>query len=100
MSHAPGPPAPPSGHKPDGGRLSLLGTPAAAVDPVCHMTVDPATAPARCTYEGQTYYFCNASCRARFLADPQRYLAPGAAPQPMAAEPAPPGGRVEYTCPM
>ena len=26
--------------------------------------------------DGTTYYFCCGGCRARFLKDPQRYLAP------------------------
>src|SRR5947209_5971603 len=70
-----------------------------AVDPVCHMSVDPATAAASHTYQGHTYYFCSPSCRQKFQADPQRYLS-GTAPTPMEepATPAPAG--VEYVCPM
>ncbi len=42
----------------------------AAVDPVCGMSVDPATAPAQVVHEGRTYYFCNPSCAGKFEADP------------------------------
>ena len=44
------------------------------IDPVCGMTVDPATAKHHADYGGQTYYFCNPSCRTKFVADPQKYL--------------------------
>ena len=68
---------------------------ATATDPVCGMTVDPATARATSTYEGQTYYFCCPSCKQKFDADPRRYLA-GASVQPTSPVPA---GTI-YTCPM
>jgi Cu+-exporting ATPase len=77
-----------------------LSQPSAAVDPVCHMTVDPANAPGSVPFQGQTYYFCNPSCARKFEADPARYLSAGAAPAPMQAVPAPAGGKVEYVCPM
>jgi YHS domain-containing protein len=48
------------------------------VDPVCGMTVDPATAAARADHEGRTFYFCNPGCRDRFVADPSAVLAQGA----------------------
>jgi heavy metal translocating P-type ATPase len=44
-----------------------------ATDPVCGMTVDPASAAHQSTYEGKTYYFCSAGCFERFEADPARY---------------------------
>src|SRR6266478_5626078 len=48
----------------------------AAIDPVCSMTVDPATARGGSVeHEGKTYYFCCCSCREKFQADPKRYLA-------------------------
>ena len=65
-----------------------------ARDPVCGMTVDPATAKHRAAHGGQTYYFCCAGCRARFEADPTKYLDPTPAP----AAPVPAGAT--YTCPM
>jgi len=44
-----------------------------ATDPVCGMTVDPATAAHQTTYDGQVYYFCSAGCLENFAADPARY---------------------------
>ncbi len=43
-------------------------------DPVCGMAVDPATAPHRIRHEGVTHAFCSAGCKAKFEADPARYL--------------------------
>src|SRR5882724_10002300 len=64
-------------------------------DPVCGMTVDPATAKHRAEHEGRPYYFCCAGCNAKFTAKPAGYLAPQPAPAPeKLAE-----GTV-YTCPM
>jgi Cu+-exporting ATPase len=37
------------------------------------MTVEPKTAAASTTYQGQTYWFCSPHCLARFQADPARY---------------------------
>ena len=48
---------------------------ATAIDPICGMTVDVAKARHRADHSGQTYYFCCAGCRDRFLADPARYVA-------------------------
>jgi xanthine dehydrogenase accessory factor len=45
--------------------------PATAVDPVCHMQVDVATARHTAELDGVSYYFCCANCRTRFLKDPQ-----------------------------
>jgi Cu+-exporting ATPase len=45
-----------------------------AVDPVCGMTVDTATARYAHEHEGAIYYFCNPRCREKFIADPARYL--------------------------
>jgi Cu+-exporting ATPase len=67
------------------------------VDPVCGMTIDPATAAGHHDYLGTTYYFCNPGCLAKFQADPQKYLAPGSAPPE--SQPAAPAGTI-YTCPM
>ncbi len=66
-----------------------------AVDPVCGMAVDPARAAGTHRHGGRDYWFCSASCRERFAADPGRFLAPQDAPPPPAAAP----GAV-YTCPM
>jgi Cu+-exporting ATPase len=64
-----------------------------AIDPVCGMTVDPATATHRATHAGEDYVFCSAGCRTKFIADPDKYLGDKPAPVPVI-----PG--VIYTCPM
>lgn len=43
------------------------------VDPVCGMEVTPETAADSVEYEGETYYFCSAGCRAAFESSPERY---------------------------
>ncbi len=60
------------------------------------MTVDPRQAAASAVYRGQTYYFCSKGCAAKFQADPEKYLRPATAPEPMHLE----ALGVEYTCPM
>ena len=42
-------------------------------DPVCGMSVDPATATS-IEHEGQTYYFCSKGCAKTFTKDPGAYL--------------------------
>lgn len=44
------------------------------IDPVCGMSVDPATAAASAEHEGVTYYFCAKGCQKAFLADPAQYV--------------------------
>ncbi len=69
------------------------GAPAAgsATDPVCGMSVDPASAMHSAEFAGKTYYFCCAGCRDKFLAEPRRTLGEAA--------PSAPAGTI-YTCPM
>jgi P-type Cu+ transporter len=67
-----------------------------AKDPVCGMSVDPATAEYRLEHDGATVYFCSAGCREKFVADPARYLKPESSTPP--SKPAPTG--TIYTCPM
>ncbi|MDX2055022.1 MAG: heavy metal translocating P-type ATPase [Polyangiaceae bacterium] len=81
-------------------------------DPVCGMTVNPATARGGShLYEGKTYYFCNPKCKDKFAANPVQYLAPVVLEGPKAEAIAPtltpgqtasPGAlaKVIYTCPM
>jgi xanthine dehydrogenase accessory factor len=47
---------------------------ASAVDPVCGMEVDIATARHTAKVEGSVYYFCCAKCRTLFLTDTRRFL--------------------------
>ncbi|WP_338124791.1 heavy metal translocating P-type ATPase [Paracoccus pantotrophus] len=65
-------------------------------DPVCGMMVDPHTTQHKAEHAGRPYYFCSAGCRAKFLADQERYLDPTAATE--RAESVPDG--TIYTCPM
>ncbi|HET9767608.1 MAG TPA: XdhC family protein [Thermoanaerobaculia bacterium] len=46
---------------------------ATAIDPICGMTVKVAGARHQAEHAGQTFYFCCAGCRERFVADPERY---------------------------
>ncbi|QVM82759.1 heavy metal translocating P-type ATPase [Novosphingobium decolorationis] len=62
-------------------------------DPVCGMTVDPATSPHHTEHEGQAYHFCSARCQARFEDDPARWLEGAGADEPV------PEGAI-WTCPM
>ncbi|MEI9994999.1 MAG: heavy metal translocating P-type ATPase [Rhizomicrobium sp.] len=66
-------------------------------DPVCGMTVDPATAKHSVVWNGETHYFCSAACRAKFEAAPDVYVrkTPAAA---HASSPA--ASEAIYTCPM
>ncbi|HEY6930313.1 MAG TPA: heavy metal translocating P-type ATPase, partial [Thermoanaerobaculia bacterium] len=43
-------------------------------DPVCQMTVEPASAAAMRVYHGRTYYFCAPGCAEAFDEDPERYV--------------------------
>ncbi len=72
---------------------------AAAIDPVCGMTVQPATAAGSYEYQGKTYYFCATSCLTKFRTDPIHYLTPPEQRIPRVM-PVPSGGVVEYICPM
>ncbi|MDH2383727.1 heavy metal translocating P-type ATPase [Bradyrhizobium sp. CER78] len=64
-----------------------------AIDPVCGMKVNPATAKHRFSCKGEEYLFCSGRCRERFEAEPEKYL------KPREAEPPAPAGTI-YTCPM
>jgi len=59
-----------------------------ASDPVCGMTVRIAGARNKADHGGHTYYFCSPRCRAKFTAEPLRYLKPaeGAAKIPLIAD--------------
>ncbi len=94
---------------------------AGSVDPVCGMTV-PASAPLSEKHAGRQYAFCSAGCRAKFVANPEKYLdehgerrsqnlpaetghsraRPNPAASQRPASGAPPGApsQVIYTCPM
>ena len=54
--------------------VAVRDQPETAVDPVCGMTVEIATAADRFEHEGVTYWFCASGCRRRFERDPAAHL--------------------------
>src|SRR5690349_12413291 len=68
----------------------------AETDPVCGMSVDPATTPHKVVHGDRSFYFCSAGCRAKFAADPARWLTPAAHKN----DAAPAAEGAIYTCPM
>lgn len=54
-------------------------TVATVKDPVCGMSVNPATAKYRQEHRGTTFYFCCEGCQQKFAAAPEKYLSPRAA---------------------
>ena len=81
------------GHDHKGHAHHEFHAPATLRDPVCGMTVDPATSKYRFDYHGKTVHFCSAGCKAKFAADPRAY------PELRPAKPDAPDGTI-YTCPM
>ena len=73
-------------------------------DPVCGMMVS-AAAPERASFDGRTYFFCCAGCRAKFEAAPRAYLdvavdpSRGARPAHRSA-PVSAQAEGDWTCPM
>src|SRR4051794_6408255 len=70
-----------------------------AIDPICGMTVDPATAKFRAEHAGRTFYFCAEHCLHKFEADPARYVDPAPVPKTQAPTASVSASR-EYVCPM
>ncbi len=64
-------------HHGDPGHASAAPHPGTAIDPVCGMTVDIATAKHKHSFGGSTWYFCSKHCVDKFAADPERYAKPG-----------------------
>jgi Cu+-exporting ATPase len=82
-------------HHHDGeAELALSPPPGKTRDPVCGMTVDPATAKHHADHAGQAFHFCSAGCRTKFIDEPDKYLKP-APPTPHRA-----ADNAIYTCPM
>ena len=84
------------------------------VDPVCGIAVKPDT-PHRAAHDGAAFFFCSAGCKAKFVADPMKYIKDAeptgaarashdhgshdhSAPSEGAAAAPKPG--VKWTCPM
>ena len=71
------------------------GTSRTGKDPVCGMTVDlDRPKGGKALFEGREIGFCNSNCKARFEADPHRYLGEQRPPDPSA-----PAG-TKWVCPM
>ena len=75
------------------------------LDPVCGMTVNPATAKHSHVHRDTTYYFCSGGCREKFAADPEKWLSAREKPaMKMVSTPvghvAPAASTATYTCPM
>jgi Cu+-exporting ATPase len=68
--------------------------PGMARDPVCGMSVDPATARHRAEHGGRQYFFCGPRCLERFTATPERFVGGARPTAPTAA------GKTQWTCPM
>ncbi|AGH95932.1 heavy metal translocating P-type ATPase [Pseudobdellovibrio exovorus] len=50
-------------------------SPTSEKDPVCGMTVEPATAKGGSTrYKEKNFYFCNPKCKTKFEAEPEKYI--------------------------
>ena len=71
------------------------GSPGGVRDPVCGMTVDPASSRHHADHGGNRYFFCGVRCKERFVAEPDRFLAPSQTGH----APALSGGAL-WTCPM
>ncbi|MCV0396384.1 MAG: heavy metal translocating P-type ATPase [Rhizobiaceae bacterium] len=80
----------------EGCRAKFMAEPDAyltAVDPVCGMDVDRASARHFLRHQGKGQYFCSEACERKFEADPERYAGKARPTEKM------PAG-VKYTCPM
>ena len=69
---------------------------AAAIDPVCGMKVDPATAKHRIEHEGRPFYFCSAALPREVRRRPGEAICTAASASRTSAAPK---GTI-YTCPM
>lgn len=79
------------------GDPAAAGTPGGVSDPVCGMTVDPATAKFHASHGGLEFHFCSERCHGKFVANPGQYVGPAAKPKAM---PAVAAAGSTYTCPM
>lgn len=61
-------PAPRREYQMEGGEATMV------KDVVCGMDVKPETAAGKSEYQGQTYYFCSASCKQQFDQAPEQYV--------------------------
>lgn len=68
-------------------------------DPVCGMVVTPVSVH-HVDHQAKTYYFCSASCKAKFKAEPGKYLVLPDQVDHVDPAPAISGQGAVYTCPM
>ena len=68
--------------------------PGMATDPVCGMSVDPATVRHRREHTGKRYFFCGPRCLERFAAEPERFVGAYKPSAPVVS------GKTRWTCPM
>jgi Cu+-exporting ATPase len=64
----------PHGNHAHGGSAHDASSGGKAIDPVCGMAVDPATAEHRAKHDGHDYVFCSAGCRTKCAAHPDTPL--------------------------
>jgi xanthine dehydrogenase accessory factor len=57
--------------------------PKIAIDPICNMEVEMATAKYTHEYNGEMYYFCCAGCQSSFAKEPEKYMGVGTAVDPI-----------------
>ncbi len=69
------------------------------LDPVCGMTVEPASAAGKSNASGATYYFCSSHCKEKFDREPSQF-AGRSNPAAIAAIPAQGSRAGKYVCPM
>jgi Cu+-exporting ATPase len=69
-------------------------------DPVCGMDVDPATSKHQTDHAGRAFHFCSDGCKAKFEADPARYLADKPEPHAETGQKSAADERAIFTCPM
>ena len=62
-------------HVGDPGPVEELAGATTALDPVCGMDVEVASARHISSYHGQTFYFCCPACKREFEREPERFLA-------------------------
>jgi len=56
-------------------------------DPVCGMMVDTSSAAATSEFEGETYFFCSASCKTQFDANPAKFVGSVISASPVDTDP-------------
>src|SRR5688572_28816091 len=92
-----------------GGEMKRTSDASGTIDPVCHMTVQPAESAGSHVHGGQTYFFCSKDCLQAFKSDPMKYLqkeTAGPTPQSpgSSAQESPAALEIDsvviYTCPM